>query len=175
MRKLILYATPMGDLAAACDRYFAAAAPTVAQQYPPHVTLTGFFSRQDDAASERILAAQGFIEEAGPVPSEAVEVVGLIARPDWVGLEIESPWLRAIAERFAASDTPEPADDPIRLKSWLHLSLAYGVDDLASNERFARRMVDPGSQADWEVALWELGTDNTWHRLTKAPVVKHPS
>ena len=45
-RELILYATPTGPLADACDRFFAAVesiGPTVAQTYPPHCTLTGFF------------------------------------------------------------------------------------------------------------------------------------
>ncbi|MDG2026150.1 MAG: hypothetical protein P8J50_03515 [Acidimicrobiales bacterium] len=46
--ELILYATPTGPLAEELDRLFAQfaeRAPTTAQTYPPHCTLTGFFQR----------------------------------------------------------------------------------------------------------------------------------
>ncbi len=50
--QLILYAIPTGLLAEQCDRLFRmvrAIAPTTAQTYPPHCTLTGFFQRPENA------------------------------------------------------------------------------------------------------------------------------
>lgn len=169
MRTLILYATPGGELGAACERYFAQVSPTVAQQYPPHITLTGFFSRGEEQALELAVEAQRLIRSVGPVPADAVRVSGLAFREDWIGLEIESPWLADVASRFAAADSPGPADDAIRLKSSLHLSLAYGEGDLSAQDRLARTMIDAQATAVWELALWERTPANAWLRLTEPP------
>jgi ubiquitin-associated SH3 domain-containing protein len=169
-RELILYATPTGELAESIDRYFAevdaSAGTTTAQTYPPHCTLTGFF-RRSHAGAEAAIAAMGRgIDAAGPVPDDAVEVVGLTATEEWVGLELRSPWLLSLTAAFAAEDRPEPGDEALRLKDWLHLSLAYGVDELDAHTALANQLVDPTRPAGWEVAVWERRANAHWIRHT---------
>lgn len=164
MRELILYATPVGPLASACREFFAVSPPTTAHTYPPHVTLTGFFRRGDHRAGEMIELARELIANAGPPPAGSVEVVDLLARPDWVGLEVSSEWLTGLASTFADADVAGAEEDAIRLKTWLHLSLAYGVDDLSAHAVSARELVDPSLPVVWEVALWERLPAGDWRR-----------
>ncbi len=166
-RELILYATPTGPLADCCDAYFQWAGDntTTAQEYPPHCTLTGFFRRAGARADELIDRTKAMIAEAGPVPDGAVDVVSLMTTDDWVGLELRSPWLLGLATEIAVADRPTGEEDALRLKDWLHLSLAYGVDDLTDHGARARRSVDIGLTAGWEVALWERHQDRRWSRL----------
>ena len=172
-RELILYATPTGPLAQAVAAYYeqvdAELGTTVAQTYPPHCTLTGFFRRDDDGATAAIEQIGGQVAEAGPVPSGAVEVVALTTSDRWVGLELRSPWLIEFTESVSARHRPGPDDDALRLKDWLHLSLAYGDPDgdpidLSAHARLATELVDPGAEVGWEVALWERHPDGSWTR-----------
>lgn len=160
MHELILYATPTGPLAQACAKYFSDVAPTTAQAYPPHVTLTGFFHRRDPAAA---VDAASSIDA---VPPRSVEVRGLICNDDWIGLEIGSVWLESVTASFAERTPPAVGEDDIRCKDWLHLSLAYGIADLAAHAARARAGIDPAAGVGWEVALWERLDGDRWTRLS---------
>lgn len=160
MHELILYATPTGPLADACAAYFDAVQSTTAQTYPPHVTLTGFFHRRD--RREPIDAAS----VVGEVPAGVVEIRRLTCNEDWVGLEVDSPWLEAAAASFAQRMPPAAGEDDIRVKDWLHLSLAYGVPDLGVHADRARQEIDVTQPVGWEVGLWERSHGDHWERLT---------
>lgn len=172
-RELILYATPTGPLAQCCSAYFewAGNAPTAAQEYPPHCTLTGFFRRGGPRADTLIERTKAIVAAAGPVPDDAVEVVSLLTTDEWVGLELRSPWMLALAAEVAGADQPVGAEDALRLKDWLHLSLAYGIEDLSDHATRARGSVDIELAVGWEVALWERhhtqpgSQDHRWTRL----------
>ena len=89
--ELILYATPVGPLADALDCVYAhlsTTSPTTAQDYPPHCTLTGFFRRHLDEIVRIVAELERTIADVGPQPSDAVSVIGLHRRADWVGLEL---------------------------------------------------------------------------------------
>ena len=161
-RELILYATPVGQLADACREYFAFVEPTTAQDYPPHITLTGFFCRSDPSIA--IDAARRVIADAGPVPADAVHVTRLACSDGWVGLEITSPWLEQLTRAFADLVPAGPDEDTIRCKDWLHLSLAYGRPDLAVHAAEATRRIDPAAPVQWDVALWERDDRGVWAR-----------
>lgn len=166
-RELILYATPTGDLAAACARYFDAVVnigATSAQHYPPHCTLSGFFRRQTPDAERAISEIGALLEHAGPVPDGAVEIVELATRPSWIGLELRSSWLTDLTTDIATRVESPPGTDPLRPKEWLHLSLAYGIDGLAAHAALATDLIDPTAAAGWEVALWERVHRDSWIR-----------
>ena len=160
-RQLILYATPAGPLADACERYYSAASaigPTAAQTYPPHCTLTGFFHRSPHQADQVIAEMKALISDAGRVPDGAVGVEGPTVIEGWVGLELASPWLADLTARIVACHRLRPGDDALRPKNWLHLSLAYGIASPARVEPFAelaQELVTPAAPAVWEVAVWE--------------------
>lgn len=167
--ELILYATPSGPLADQCHRYFRAVedcGSTTAQLYPPHCTLTGFFRRPAERRREIIAEVDTVLDEVGPVPVGEVEVSELRTEDDWVGLVLRSPWLEATTAEFKARHRLRDGDDPLRLKSWLHLSLAYGATNLAPHRRLANDMIDPAAEAVWSIALWQRHPGGAWSRLT---------
>ncbi len=98
--------------------------------------------------------------DVGPPPAHgAVEACSLTTRGGWVGLDLTSPWLLELVSRVvAAVHTHAPAgpgEDALRPKSHLHLSLAYGVQDVGPYALLAQALVDPAAPGGWEVAMWE--------------------
>jgi ubiquitin-associated SH3 domain-containing protein len=151
--ELILYAVPTGSLAQAIAAFFdeLAERPTTAQRFPPHCTLTGFFHDDADAIGQYVDAAQGVVR---PVRVD----VALRTTPEWIGLEVQSPDLLALARDFAAAAAPiESRRDQIRLKDWLHVSLAYGHDADATDElaNLATKLVDPAADVGWALRVYE--------------------
>ena len=168
-RELILYATPTGELANTCARYFEAAAslgPTAAQGYPPHCTLTGFFHRAGERGEEVADEVADLLHATGQPPAGAVTVRGPRRHDHWLGLELESDWLARVVAEFVDHHRLDPGDDRLRPKERLHLSLAYDVLDLDPYVELADGF-DFGAGADgpWQVALWERGPNNGWHRF----------
>ena len=157
LSELILYAVPTGPLAQEIASYFALLAdrPTEAQRFPAHCTLTGFFHDAPASVETYAAAAASAVAAEGPT---AVWVRELGVHADWIGLELESPGLKAVASGFAARTTDVGTRaDPIRLKDWLHLSLAYGhgADDHGELAHLARERVDPGTAVAWDLCLYE--------------------
>lgn len=168
--ELILYATPTGWLAERCTSYFAQAeaiGPTTAQTYPPHCTLTGFF-RRDPSRVPAVVAEATNVIDAHPQPApDAVEIAALTMSDSWIGFELISPWLDDVIAAFVAKHEIQPDEDLIRPKNWLHLSLAYGIDDLVPYQPDAVPLNEiVGRDSTWDVALWERNADLTWTRHT---------
>lgn len=159
MTELILYAVPSGLLGEQLARY-SKGVDTEAQRYPVHCTLTGFF-HDDDV--DRYVRAAG--EVAAPVD---VHIVALRTEADWIGLEVRSPGLLAVTERFAASVAdPGSRSDAIRPKSWLHVSLAYGhrMEEHAMLAHRAVTLVDPSAAATWGLHLYQRDLGDRWALL----------
>lgn len=164
--ELILYATPVGPLADACAAYFVAASTagaTVAQSYPPHCTLTGFFRWSVDHRRIAVEIVADSIAASGQPGGDDVTVRGFGDHDEWVGLELDSPWLErwtlGVAQRLDGVE-----DESIRCKDWLHLSLAYGTEDLGRYRELALEMVEPDAEVRWELGLWERRVER-WTRL----------
>jgi hypothetical protein len=168
-RQLIVYATPTGPLAEQIGRYFDAAADlgaTVAQTYPPHCTLTGFFWRRP-AQVPRVVGEFATVaaSTASVAPVGSVEVTRLGADDSWVGLELASTWLTDFTRLFAQTHQLDAGDDALRRKSWLHLSLAYGLEAPESIEpyrRLAHELIDIAAPVEWQVGLFERNPDGSW-------------
>ena len=127
--ELILYACPMGPLAEQIGTYFERSqlqfGANRAHAYMPHCTLTGFFHDQASAIPQYVQATQQALNDH---PTGPVTIDTLRLKPDWHGLELTSPWLEQVAATFAAQTDLPTRLDAIRLKTWLHLSLAYGFE-----------------------------------------------
>ncbi|MDW3218951.1 MAG: hypothetical protein R8F63_10095 [Acidimicrobiales bacterium] len=165
--ELILYATPTGPLADALADLFERLrrdAPTTAQTYPPHCTLTGFFHRARTDVARAVDDARAAVAAAGP--PTLVTVDRLRFAPDWIGLELTAPWLLAVTEAFVDRHELAEGDDALRPKDWLHLSIAYGDGDLDAAARMAQRL-DPTLVAGWDVGVWERDADGSWTELSR--------
>ena len=129
MPKFILYACPVGPLAdqiqAFLDQSRARFGPNAAHAYMPHCTLTGFFSDDPAVVPGDLQRLDRLLARALPAgPRPVVRVTGWGAQPGWLGLELESPWLRGLAKDFAASASGGSRQTPVKEKSRLHLTLA---------------------------------------------------
>lgn len=172
--ELIVYATPTGPLALACDRYWDEVIDvgrTTAQAYPPHCTLTGFFHRGSGRLDRVGRDLSGAVGATAVDRAPCVEVTALRVDREWVGLELDSVWLSEVTERFVARHRTCEGEDTLRPKSWLHLSLAYGVGfDPVVHGDLALRLVDPDLAAGWEIGLWQRDGDR-WTRLLVEVVI----
>lgn len=167
--ELILYATPTGELADACERFFAAASdigPTTAQTYPPHCTLTGFFRRPQDRVEFAIAEIKTMLADWGAVPDDAVTITALTRSDEWIGFELRSPWLISLTAAVVGHHRMLPGEDALRPKDWLHLSLAYGeTPSLCPYGDLVDRMgLDHTLPGSWEVAVWQREPSGNWHR-----------
>lgn len=182
--ELILYAEPGGELGARCAEYWAAVsaadASTSAQEYPPHVTLTGFFHRTSDHVPAAIAALHAAADAAVPAGldgerwAEPAELE-FQANDEWVGLHVQCPWMDALIAAFVADPGLAPAavgEDELRPKSWLHVSLSYGEQFEWARE-MASGLAEPFAgvteEREWGVGLWRR-TEFGWERLAGVTV-----
>ncbi len=169
MPKFIVYACPVGELADQLDRYFEQSrvlcGPNSAHNYMPHCTLTGFFEDAVSSApnyAQRLERSYKRLRRSQPHPVVAIKA--LTFRPDWHGLELESPWLKQVMVDFACTATSPTRTSPLRLKDWLHLSLAYDfqADHADQLEALAYDLVDSTASVAWDLRYYQRNPDNTW-------------
>lgn len=167
--ELIVYACPTGPLADELAAYFAATrqtcGPNAAHNYMPHVTLTGFFHdtatglpiylRELEAALVRAQAAR---------PPPPLTITRLHLDESFHYLKIESDWVKALIADFAAHAVSPTRIDDLRLKDWLHLSLAYHfqAEQHPSLAELARLHVNPQTPVSWELRFYERRPDQSW-------------
>lgn len=167
--ELIVYACPTGELAAQVERFYGASrerfGANSAHAYPPHITLTGFF--HDEAAALPTYVAALAAARAAALPTRPLpplQITELATTGEFHGLLISSPWLEALAADFAARAASPTRRDELRLKRWLHLSLAYGfrAEDGQALGALARATVDPAAPAGWDLRLYERLPGGAW-------------
>jgi hypothetical protein len=177
LAELIVYACPLGELADQLAGFFAESrrrcGPNAAHAYMPHCTLTGFF--HDDLAH-----LPGYIRTLGAAlqrarprqPQPVIQVEELRLEPGFYYLALAAPWLRGVIADFAHdATTPAPADR-LRLKTDLHLSLAYEFSPAQATTlaSLARELVSPTAPAGWELRLYERHAGGTWLCHAKWPL-----
>lgn len=167
-RSLILYATPSGALGKQCQTFFDAVqhrAPTEAQHYPPHCTLTGFFHPPEMSLTPILEVLPTAQAECGPAPTPLLGVTALARNEGWIGLELSSPWLTQLSHAFARHADPHTNGSQVRVKTWLHLSLAYGPTthrDLDWYWHLSQELIDVHASVDWKIAVWERTLHGAW-------------
>ena len=180
MPKFILYACPVGPLAdqiqAFLDQSRARFGPNAAHGYMPHCTLTGFFSDDPAVVPGDLQRLDQLLARALPAgPRPAVRVTGWGAQTDWLGLELEAPWLSGLAQDFAASTKAGPRQTPVKAKTRLHLTLAneFPGRQHAPLAALARQMVDPEAAVSWELRYYQRDPGGCWrcHRVWGLPAM----
>lgn len=169
MAKFIVYACPVGELAKQLETYFEKSrlmcGHNSAHDYMPHCTLTGFFDEQPGAApayTQRLERSYKRLRRSQPDP--VITVKELSIRPDWHGIELESEWLKKVMVDFACTATSPTRSSPLRLKDWLHLSLAYNfqADQAETLEILAHDLIEPGAPVAWELRFYQRNPDKSW-------------
>ncbi|HMR68503.1 MAG TPA: hypothetical protein PKE64_31215 [Anaerolineae bacterium] len=167
--QFIVYACPFGELAEQIDAYYersrAECGPNPAHNYMPHCSLTGFFHDQAAALPLYLNAIESaFWTSQTHRPQTAIHITRTVFEPDFHGLELEAPWVKALVADFASRvDSPSLAA-PLRLKQWLHLSFAYQFLP-AQHERLAhlaRTIIDPQAPSGWELRFYERHCNGNW-------------
>jgi ubiquitin-associated SH3 domain-containing protein len=165
----IVYACPLGRLARQLATYYvesrAVCGPNAAHQYMPHCSLTGFFHDELASIPAYTLALDAAVCQARPTrPDLVLQFSGLLLSETFHGLLIESPWLKGLATDFAASAPSATRRDDIRLKSWLHLSLAYEFPREQHHHlaTLAHDLVEIDAPVSWELRFYERHLDLSW-------------
>ncbi|MEM7063159.1 MAG: hypothetical protein AAF572_08340 [Cyanobacteria bacterium P01_B01_bin.77] len=163
--KFILYACPVGELGQQLETYFKESlercGANTAHQYMPHCTLTGFFEDKQQAAMRYVAALKSALAQQLPQqPIPVAEIRQLSFHENWHGLELTAPWFQSVAQTFASL---AKSPSPLRLKTWLHVSLAYGFDPTLAKplKQMALHIVDPQIPVDWELRLYQR--QSNWH------------
>ena len=165
MQKFIVYACPVGELNTQLELYFQTSqiecGKNAAHKYMPHCTLTGFF--EDDLTAIPIYT-KALNKALSKHPNPAIKVLNLTFKSEWHGLELYSPILKQLIIDFAflANSPTRKAD--LRLKDWLHLSLAYefAVEEQDKLKKIAREIINPQASVKWELRLYQLHSDGNW-------------
>jgi hypothetical protein len=165
----IIYACPVGELADQIDHYYAVSqaicGPNASHSYMPHCSLTGFFHDEQEAVGRYIEALDTALRRARaaqPIPVLAIE--GIALREDFHGLLLSSPWLKGLIGDFARTLSSPTRRDTLRLKDWLHLSLAYAFPPKQHTTlaELARKLVDIKAPVSWELRFYERHVDGSW-------------
>lgn len=162
MSRLIVYACPTGELSLQVEAYSEETrrrfGPNAAHHYMPHVTLTGFFNDAPEAIPHYARWLEEALEHALPTrPDPVLDVTGRLQEPDFLCLTLASPWLRACIANFAERAASPTRTEALRLKEWLHLSLAYQFPPEQFNtlQGLAEAQVDPQAPVQWELRFYE--------------------
>lgn len=154
MPKFILYACPQGPLADHIQCFLDQSANEIgrnaAHDYMPHCTLTGFFHDDPAVIAGDLELLSQLLGLALPTcPAPCIRVGALRSEPDWLGLELDSPWIRQLARDFANRANLGNRSTIIRSKTRLHLSLAnrFRQHDQVRLEALAGKLVDPRADA----------------------------
>ena len=166
--QFIIYACPVGELNTQIETYFTKTrqlcGANSAHKYMPHCTLTGFFTEDFDAVPSYIQALDRAYNSALD-SSLDVAIVKLHLARDWHGLELQSEGLKQLIRNFAHSNSIR--QEKLRLKDWLHLSLAYGFDPEHREQlqNLATETINLQSKVNWELRFYQKNFDWTWQCL----------
>lgn len=164
----IVYACPVGELADQIDRYYqqslALCGANAAHQYMPHCTLTGFFQDEETAIPLYVQALDRALRQAPPCPNPVLTIQQLSFHSDWHGLELQSDWLKHLVAHFAELALSPTRRDDLRLKDWLHLSLAYEFQPEQSDllMQLAQKFIDLQASVQWELRFYQRHADHHW-------------
>ncbi len=169
MQKFIVYACPVGELATQLELYFQTSeiecGKNAAHKYMPHCTLTGFFEDELTAIPIYTKALDNAVDNALSKPSKPViNILNMTFKPQWHGLELYSPILKQLILDFAKIANSPTRNQKLRLKDWLHLSLAYEFPPQQQDtlKAIAEKIINIQALVEWELRFYQRHSDWTW-------------
>ena len=167
----IVYVCPVGELNQQLELYFIQSrelfGANKAHQYMPHCTLTGFFGELSSSIGFYLDALERAVREAKQNLSLDVTIERLVLSKNWHGLELQADGVKQAIANFADYERSPTRQERLRLKDWLHLSLAYGFDARHGNElqQLAQKTIDLQADVGWELRFYRKYPDWTWNCL----------
>ncbi len=167
--QFIIYACPVGELNTQIETYFTKSRELCgvnsAHKYMPHCTLTGFFTEDINAIPSYLQDLDVAYNSAKDRYSLDVAIAKLHLAKDWHGLELQSEGLKQLIRNFAHSNSTR--QEKLRLKDWLHLSLAYGFNPEHSEQlqNLATEIISLQAEVNWELRFYQKNPDWTWQCL----------
>ncbi|MEL6927153.1 MAG: hypothetical protein AAFO95_00795 [Cyanobacteria bacterium J06600_6] len=168
--KFIVYACPTGELNTQLETFFqrsyTVCGKNKAHNYMPHCTLTGFFADNSSSISYYLEALDLAYQNARQNLSLDIQIIQPVFNSDWHGLELQAEGVKQLTRRFAQLETSPTRQENIRLKDWLHLSLAYGFESGTQEqlETLARETIDLTADVVWELRFYQKN-DANWNCL----------
>ncbi|MBF2016253.1 MAG: hypothetical protein IGS23_13810 [Rivularia sp. T60_A2020_040] len=165
MEKFIIYACPVGELNSQLELYFeiskSECGKNAAHKYMPHCTLTGFFEDELTAIPIYIKALNQALLK---FPNPEINVLNIIFKPEWHGLELYSPMLKQLIIDFAKTAKSPTRNQDLRLKDWLHLSLAYEFPAKQQEKlkKITEQIINHRALVRWELRFYQLHSDGSW-------------
>ena len=182
MPRFIIYACPQGPLAEQVQDYLDQSRGQIgrnaAHAYQPHCTLTGFFEDDPRVVPGDLQRLEQLVQQSLPsCPHPPLQVRGLSLQPGWLGLNLDSPWLKQLVVAFATTAKGGRRQTPITPKSWLHLTLAndFPWAHQAPLTALARGLVNPGSAVSWELRYYQRDPEGGWHCHQAWPLPGSPA
>ncbi len=166
----IIYACPVGELNTQLETYFAQSyklfGENKAHKYMPHCTLTGFFTVKSNSVALKIQALDRAYREAKNL-ALAVTINQLTFKENWHGLELQADGVKQLISNFAQLENASNLPDKLRLKDWLHLSLAYGfmAEHQDNLQKLARATIDLQADVNWQLRFYQKNPDWSWKCL----------
>ncbi len=167
--ELIIYACPTGPLAEQLEYFFhrsrSELGPNTAHRYMPHCSLTGFFHDVAGAIPFYVDELEKTLTNArASQPNTVLQVSAMVLSDMFKYLKLESEWLLLLMRDFAAHSTSVTRTDELRLKGWLHLSLAYDhpPEQEMTLSLLAKNSIDPTSPVGWNLCLYERRPGDNW-------------
>ena len=165
MQKFIIYACPFGELNKQLELYFQKSqiecGKNAAHKYMPHCTLTGFFEDELTAIPIYNNALENILSK---YPTPTIKILNMTFNSEWHGLELQSPMLKKLIVDFAKIANSTTRNGKLRLKDWLHLSLAYEFPPQQQEKlkTLATEIINPQASVTWELRFYQLHSDWTW-------------
>ncbi len=93
-----------------------------------------------------------------------LKISKLTFNEDWHGLEIQAEPLKELIANFAQLATSATRSEELRLKNWLHLSLAYDFNSEHREQlkQLAREIINLQADVNWELRFYQKKPDWSW-------------
>jgi ubiquitin-associated SH3 domain-containing protein len=179
VREFILYACPAGAWGQQLSEHLRTTSQkcgdNAAHGYMPHISLTGFFRDVGDAIPSYGAALVLAMRDVATVPADIV-VEPPTFDEHFHGFFVRSGYLLALTRSFALHAASSTRLSAIRLKTDLHVSLAYQFerDQAPCLEQAAAHLGVPDAPEPWEVRFYERQSGNHWilHHMRAVPALE---
>lgn len=167
----IVYVCPTGELNTQIEKYLLESSKygkNTAHKYMSHCTLTGFFTDKISSIPLYVRALeQAYTKAKNDNLSLKVKIKQLTFSENWHGLELEANGLKQLIANFANSEKSTTRQENLRLKDWLHLSLAYDFNPQSGEKLkdLATEMIDLQKDVNWQLRFYQKDPDWTWKCL----------